>query len=216
MIDDHQIFRAGLRMLFDTKSNYDIVGESGSLSDIAPMVDELNPEITLLDLRFADGNGVDHIPSLAEKTKVVVLTSETDPVVHETCLKAGASGLVSKEMASNELFEALETVSNGEMWFDKGLMSRVVRDLTRPTKSGPLAAELTRIDSLSPREREVIILVGEGLSNRMVAERLFISETTVRHHMTSILSKLEVSSRLELVIFAYRHGLAPVPERVGN
>lgn len=216
MVDDHQIFRSGLRMLFDGYPNYVIAGECGSLSEAGQMVEELKPDVTMLDLRFPDGNGLEAIPSMVEKTKVVVLTSETDPDVHEQCLKAGASGLVSKDMASKELFDALNTVSNGEMWFEKSLMGKVVRDLTRPVSNGPIDIELQRIETLSPREREVIVLVGEGLNNRVVAERLFISETTVRHHMTSILSKLDLSSRLELVVFAYRHGIAPLPVRVSK
>lgn len=214
MVDDHQIFRSGLRMLFDVCPKFEIAGECGSLREAGQMVEDLKPDVTMLDLRFPDGNGLEVIPSLVDKTKIVVLTSETDPDVHEQCLKAGASGLVSKEMASKELFDALNTVSNGEMWFEKGLMGKVVRDLTRPVGNGPLDAEFQRVETLSPREKEVIVLVGEGLSNKTVADRLFISETTVRHHMTSILSKLDVSSRLELVVFAYRHGLAVVPERV--
>jgi two-component system response regulator DegU len=202
MVDDHQIFRSGLRLLIEANPTFAVAGECGCLGDAAQMIDDLRPDLTLLDLKFEDGNGLDLIPKMAEKTKLIVLTGETDPLVHEKCLKSGANGLVSKEMASKELFDAMTCVFNGEMWFDKGLMGKVVRELTRPEGNGTVDLEVRRIQTLSPREREVIMLVGEGLKNMAIAERLFISETTVRHHMTSILSKLEVSSRLELVVFA--------------
>lgn len=211
--DDHAIFRAGLRLLLEGNNGIKVAGECARLADLDGAIDDINPDLVLLDLRFEDGNGIDVIPQIAAKTKVLVLTADSDPDVHERCLKAGANGLVCKEIASEELFKAMQRVCDGEVWFDKRLMSKVVRDLTRPKPNGPLDVEVQRITTLSPREREVIKLVGEGLNNKAIADRLFISETTVRHHMTSILSKLDLSSRLELVVFAYRRGLAELPIR---
>lgn len=214
MVDDHAIFRAGLRLLLEADPHFEVVGECARISEAEGAVEEIGPDLVLLDLNFEDGNGLDHLPQLAAKCKILVLTAETDLAVHEECLKAGANGLVSKDAASSELFEAMNRVWEGDVWFDQRLMGKVLHELTRPKADGPIDAELRRISMLSPREREVIKLVGEGLKNKVIAERLYISETTVRHHMTSILGKLEVSSRLELVVFAFRHGLAEVPERV--
>jgi len=147
-----------------------------------------------------------------KKTKVIVLTAEVNTDVHKSCIKAGAHGLVVKTQASDDIIEAITKVMQGEMWFDAKLMSAVVQELTRPMDE-EVQLEVEKIKTLSPREREVIVLVGEGLKNSAIAERLFISETTVRHHMTSVFSKLDLTSRLELVIFAFRHGLAEIPER---
>lgn len=213
MVDDQEIFRMGVRMLIDSTANMTMVGECSRLSDAAEMTKDSEPDLVLLALRFEDGHGLDLIPTLADAAKVVVLTAETDSEVHEKCLKSGANGLLSKEATARELLEVVVKVHNGEMWFDKGLMSKVVRDLTRPHGGGPADDELQRIQTLSPREREVIVLLGEGLKNQHIAERLFISDATVRHHMTSILSKLDVSTRLELVVFAFKHGLARIPSR---
>lgn len=214
VVDDHEIFRHGLRLLIESNPRFQVVGECGRLSEVDDVISQANPDLTLLDLHFDDGSGLEFINKLAEKSKLIVLTADTNPNVHEECLKAGANGLVLKEMASKELFDAMIAVCSGEMWFEKSLMGKIVRELTRPSSDGPVDIELQRIQTLSPRELEVIKLVGEGLSNRTIAERLYISETTVRHHMTSILSKLDVASRLELVVFAYRHGLAMLPDRV--
>lgn len=216
VVDDHRLCRTGLRLLIETNPTLNVAGECERFSDLARVIDDVRPDVTLLDLGIEDEDGVQKLSQLSEKTKVIVLTGASDPGVHESCLKSGANGLVSKEMAAEDLFDAIHTVANGDIWFDKALMGKVVRELTRPELKMSADVEKQRISTLSPREREVIGLVGEGLKNQRIADRLFISETTVRHHMTSILSKLDLSSRLELVVFAYRHGLATVPARAGR
>jgi len=210
--DDHSIFRTGLALLIEASPEFLIVGECGELSKLDKAIADTRPDIVLLDLNFPDGNGIDKIQELVKKVKVIVLTAETNLDVHKSCIKAGAHGLVVKTQASEDMIEAITRVTQGEMWFDQKLMSAVVQELTRPLDE-QVAAEIDKIKSLSPREREVIELVGEGLKNSAIADRLFISDTTVRHHMTSIFSKLDLTSRLELVIFAFRHGLAKTPER---
>ena len=210
--DDHSIFRTGLALLIESSPEFLIVGECGYLADIEKTVADTRPDVLLLDLNFPDGNGIDLIPTLVKKTKVIVLTAEVNTDVHKSCIKAGAHGLVVKTQASDDIIEAITKVMQGEMWFDAKLMSAVVQELTRPMDE-EIQLEVEKIKTLSPREREVIVLVGEGLKNSAIAERLFISETTVRHHMTSVFSKLDLTSRLELVIFAFRHGLAEIPER---
>lgn len=210
--DDHSIFRTGLALLIESNPEFVIVGECGELEKLDKTIQDTRPDVVLLDLNFPDGNGIDVIPMLVKSVKVIVLTAETNTDVHKSCIKAGAHGLVVKTQASEEIIEAVTRVINGEMWFCPKLMSAVVQEFTRPVDE-TVAVEVERIRALSPREREVILLVGEGLKNAAIADRLNISETTVRHHMTSIFGKLELTSRLELVIFAFRHGLAEVPER---
>jgi DNA-binding NarL/FixJ family response regulator len=120
-------------------------------------------------------------------------------------------GLVLKEKAAEVLLKAIERVHAGEVWLDRTLLASVLGDLTRASLKQPIDPEAIKIATITAREREVIGLIGQGLKNRQIGERLFISETTVRHHLTSIFGKLEVADRLELVIYAYRYGLARPP-----
>jgi len=119
--------------------------------------------------------------------------------------------LVLKERSTEILLKAIEKVHAGEVWLERSMIAAVLSEMTRKNERKPTNPEAANIATLTPREREVITLIGEGLRNKQIAQRLFISETTVRHHLTSIFSKLHVSERLELVIYAYRHGLAKIP-----
>jgi two-component system nitrate/nitrite response regulator NarL len=121
---------------------------------------------------------------------------------------AGAMGVVLKEHAAEVLIKAINKVHQGEVWLDRSMMGTVLDEMTQAPEIDPEGA---RIASLSDREREVIALIAEGLKNKQIAQRLFISETTVTHHLSSIFSKLDVSDRLELIIYAFRHGLAQLP-----
>jgi DNA-binding NarL/FixJ family response regulator len=114
-------------------------------------------------------------------------------------------GIVLKEHAAELLLKAIQKVHEGEVWIDRSMMGSVLQELNKP---GDIDPEKAKIRSLTEREREVIALVGEGLKNRQIAERLFVTETTITHHLSSVFSKLEVSDRLELLIYAFRHGLA--------
>jgi DNA-binding NarL/FixJ family response regulator len=123
----------------------------------------------------------------------------------------GAVGIVRKEKAAEVLISAVERVHKGEAWLDPSLMADVLSDMTRSAKGKKPDPEAQKIAALTNREREVIALVGEGIKSKEIAGRLFISETTVRHHLTSIFDKLGVADRIELLIYAYRHGLASPP-----
>jgi DNA-binding NarL/FixJ family response regulator len=118
-------------------------------------------------------------------------------------------GIVLKEHAPYQLLKAIMKVHDGEVWIERSMMGSMIHELNKPNTVDP---EITKIESLTDREREVIALVGEGLKNKQVGERLFISETTVTHHLSSVFSKLDVSDRLELIIYAFRHGLAKMPK----
>jgi DNA-binding NarL/FixJ family response regulator len=118
-------------------------------------------------------------------------------------------GIVLKEHAADQLLKAIMKVYEGEVWIERSMMGSMIQEINKPTQVNP---EVTKIESLTDREREVIALIGEGLKNKQVGERLFISETTVTHHLSSVFSKLEVSDRLELIIYAFRHGLAKMPK----
>ncbi len=208
IVDDHKLFREALRLLLDSRSDFAVVGEARSAAELLPLVERERPDIVLLDL---DLNLIEEIEARSEGTRVLVLTGVRDPRLHQQCVCRGAKGLVQKEHAADVLIKAVERVYAGEVWFDRGLMNDVIVDVLQQKNAKQVDPNAERIATLTPREREVVSLVCEGLRNKQIADRLFISNTTVRHHLTSIFSKLGISDRLELVIFAYRHGLAKPP-----
>jgi DNA-binding NarL/FixJ family response regulator len=166
--------------------------------------------VILLDLDLDGELMLDHIPALlaaANRARVVVLTGVRDPEIHRRAVRLGAVGLVLKDHAAEVLLRAIPQVHAGEAWLEPAMVASVLGDMTRAQANRQDDAEEAKIASLTGREREVIGLLGEGLKNKHIAERLFISEATVRHHLTAIFAKLGVTDRLELVIYAYQHGL---------
>ncbi len=214
IVDDHGIMRAGLRMLLESQPGITVVGEASTCADALALATSTQPDVTVLDLDLGGENAVESIPTLlctAPETRILVLTGVRDPEVHRQAIRHGALGLVLKEKAVETLLQAITKVRAGEVWLEPTMIARVLGDLTRPQPSPQASSEAAKIASLTEREREVITLVGEGLRNKHIAERLYISEATVRHHLTAVFAKLGVSDRFELAIYAYQHGLAKPP-----
>ena len=215
IVDDHAVIRAGLRLLIETDPRYGVCGDVGSCPEAVEAAERLQPDVILLDIDLNGENGLACVQALlqsAPAASVLVLTGTSEPNVHEQALKVGAMGLVLKEKAAEVLLKAIGKVNQGEVWFDRTVMGSVLAEMSRGGKRVSVTPDEARIRSLTDREREVVTLIGEGLKNRQISERMFISETTVRHHLTSIFSKLDVSDRLVLVIYAYRHNLAKPPK----
>jgi len=211
LVDDHGIMRAGLRMLLESQPGLTVVGEAATCADALALATDTHPEVIVLDLDLGGENAVESIPTLlrtAPDTRILVLTGVRDPEVHRQAIRQGAVGLVVKEKAVETLLEAITKVWAGEVWLEPTMIARVLGDLTRPPSSPQVSAEATNIAKLTEREREVITLGGEGLRNKHIAARLYISEATVRHHLTAIFAKLGLADRFELAIYAYEHGLA--------
>jgi len=214
LVDDHRLVRAGLRMLIESHPDLVVVGEAENRDECFALVEHEHADIILLDLDLRGETSLDFLPQLlplAMGAQVILLTGSRDPVVHRRGIRLGVRGLVLKDQASETLVKAIRKVHGGEMWLDRAMMAEVLAEMTRVITAKETNPEVAKIASLSEREREVITLIGEGLKNKQIAARLFISETTVRHHLGSVFSKLGVSDRLELVIYAYRHGLATPP-----
>jgi DNA-binding NarL/FixJ family response regulator len=213
LIDDHQVVRSGLRMLLESQPGFEVVGEAGSGGEAMPIINRTQPDVVLLDIDLKGESGLDLLPQITpnQKSQVLVLTGIRDPEVHRTCVRLRARGLIHKEAAAGLLLKAIRRVHEGEVWFDRSMMSNVLNDALNQKSAEESDPEKAKIASLTERELQVIGLICEGLRNKQIAERLFISDTTVRHHLTSIFSKLQVSDRLELVIYAYRQRLADPP-----
>jgi two-component system, NarL family, nitrate/nitrite response regulator NarL len=209
IIDDHVLVRAGLRILLESQRGITVVGEASHAAEAMTTITRERPDIILLDLDVA--TDLDLLPALHTITsgaRVIVLTGMHDLESHRRAVRLGAIGLVRKEQASEVLLQAIVKVHAGEAWLDRALVASVLGEMTRTGAVQPADLEAVKIATLTPREREVITLVGQGLKNRAIAARLCIGEATVRHHLTSIFSKLGVVDRLALVIYAYRHGLS--------
>jgi DNA-binding NarL/FixJ family response regulator len=212
IVDDHVVIRSGLRMLIEHDQQMRVVAMAGNQAEALERAAKEKPNVIVLDLLLGDEDALAFLPELCEASpdsRVLVLTGVQNPDAHRRAIRRGAMGIVLKEHAADQLLKAIEKVNKGEVWIERSMMGSMIQELSRPPLVDP---ELVKIESLTEREREVIALVGEGLKNKQVAERLFISETTVTHHLSSVFSKLEVSDRLELIIYAFRHGLAKMPK----
>jgi two-component system, NarL family, nitrate/nitrite response regulator NarL len=214
-MSDHTIVRAGIRSIIEEHPGMMVVGEAPSrIEDLGSIQDR--PDVILIDLDSSNGDSHQHLANVIQKmqpTCVLVLTSRRDPEFFQRIAQQGCMGVVLKDKPIAVLLKAIERVSAGEIWFDRSTMAGVIRDIKHPNGSKSNGEAATRIATLTKREREVIGLMCEGLKTRQLAERMFISETTVRHHLTSVYDKLEVADRFELVFWAYKHGLATPPPR---
>jgi DNA-binding NarL/FixJ family response regulator len=210
IIDDHALLRAGLRMLLESQEGLVVVGETDNCLEAEQLTTREQPDIILLDLDLHGEIAVDCIPALlaaAQRARVIVLTGVQDAELHRRAVHLGAVGLVLKHKAYAVLLKAIACVQAGEVWLERTMMAHVLMRLTRTDAPDP---EADKIATLTEREREVIMLIGEGIKNQQIAERLCISRVTVGHHLSSIFDKLGVSDRLALVIYAYRHGLIQI------
>jgi len=214
LIDDHGIVRAGLRMLIESQAGMTVVGEAATRADALAVAAREQPDIILLDLDLEGESGLDFLQELLDippRARVIILTGVRDPEAHRRAVRLGAMGLVIKDKAAEVLIKAIEKVHAGEVWLDRALTASVLSEMAQADQTKKADPEAEKIGSLTSREREIVGLVCEGLKNKQISERLFISEATVRNHLTSILSKLELSDRFELALYSYRQHLAKPP-----
>jgi DNA-binding NarL/FixJ family response regulator len=213
LIDDHTLVRAGLSMLLNSQAGIRVVGEAADRASAIEVIRRERPDIVLLDPELGTEQSIHFLPELlaaGHSTRVILLASKPDPPVHHEAVRLGAVGIVLKEQSPQVLFKAIHKVYAGEVWLDRAMMASVLAELGRRRSDGHLDPEAVKIATLTDRERDVVALIGEGLKNKHIAERLSISETTVRHHLTSIFDKLGVADRLELMKYAYEHDLVSV------
>ena len=205
VVDDHPMFRAGVVASLADEADVDVVGEGSSADEAMRLAEKHEPDVCLLDIAMPGGglNAARDITAAFPQTRVVMLTVSEDEDDLLAAMKAGASGYVLKGAAGSELAEVLRKVHAGDVYVAPGLAWGLLREMSRP-RSAPL-------DELTSREREVLELVAEGLSNQEIGDRLGLAEKTIKHYMTSILGKLRVRSRVEAALLAYREGITPIP-----
>ncbi len=211
LVDDHKTMLWGLERLIQAEGDaFQLVGSASDGIEARTLCAEFSPDIVLLDLDLKGSSSIDFLPALIGNgcTRVVILSANRDHATLAAAVKAGARGVVSKEAPTDDVLAAVRKVHGGELWLDQTLMQVLLGQLVAPApKADP---EAQRIASLTAREREVIgmIVQGKGALNKDLAERAFISERTLRNHLTTIYQKLDVANRLELYVYATKHGLS--------
>jgi len=202
LVDDHELFRVGLATLLRLRPDVEEVAELGSLAELDARVNAFRPDVLLLDLQL-ERSAITDIPRLAAATLVIVVTASERPEDVLAAVRAGARGAVSKSDPVETLLEAIRAVADGHVWMPPALQARLVGELRNPN------AEL-----LTPREREIVRFVANGLRNSEVAAKLFISVVTVKTHLSNIFQKLGIRDRTDLVLYAARTGLIDIHKRI--
>jgi NarL family two-component system response regulator LiaR len=207
--DDHAIVRKGIRALLMTEPGMQIVGEAGDGQEAVSLAQTLKPDLILMDLVMPRMDGIEatrRITEQAQAPQILVLTSFAADDKVFPAIKAGALGYLLKDSGPEELVQAIRQVSRGEPSLEPSIARKVLQELSHPSK-----AELTP-EPLTERELDVLRLIAQGCSNRSIADKLVISEVTVRTHVSNILSKLHLASRTQAALFALREGLASLED----
>jgi len=211
LVDNQALLRTGLRIVIDSEPDLTVIGEAGDGIEAVAKVGSLDPDVVLMDVRMPRMDGIEATAAIAAghpRSRVLILTTfDIDQYVYDG-LRAGASGFLLKDAAPEALTDAIRTVASGEAVLAPTATSRLVQQfLDRPAEGRPQSDGV--IDALTEREREVFLLVAQGLSNREIAAELTLSEHTVKIHVARILAKLELRDRVQAVVLAYESGLVP-------
>jgi two-component system nitrate/nitrite response regulator NarL len=208
IIDDHTLFRSGIRLLLERQEGFEVVGEAGDGLDGAKRAKTLKPDVVLLDLHMPGTSGLAAIPLLLEEApqaQIVMLTVSEDAEDLIDAMRAGACGYLLKNIDTDFLLDSIRRAANGESVMSPQMAVRVA-DAIRKPQNNNLNATSDSVE-LSPREREVIIKLARGGSNKDIARSLNMAESTVKIHVQSILRKLNLSSRVQAAVYAVEHGL---------
>lgn len=206
IVDDHELVRRGLKELIESDNELEVVAQAGNAFDGFQAIKNSSPDIAILDVRLLDGNGVElcrEIQSQVPGVKVIMLTAFADDEALLGAILAGASGYLLKDIKSDVFLKSIHAVASGESILDKSAAERVKERLR---KSGSPAAD---ISDLSEQEKRIITLIGQGLTNRQIAEHMFIAEKTVKNYVSSLLSKLGLERRTQAASLVTRVGMRP-------
>jgi DNA-binding NarL/FixJ family response regulator len=212
IVDDHPLVREGLKSILKPAAGYEVVGQAGNARDTIPMVENLKPDLVLLDLVLPDKSGLElsrEIRSISPPTRIMIVSmhSKVDYIVK--AFQAGATGYMTKESATERLLQGIERVLNGEYFMDGAVSHSVVEKLIQ-TPEKEIKITDAGYETLTQREQEIMVLLAEGYSAKEAAAKLFISPKTVENHRSNIMNKLGLHSSMELVRYAARLGLVDV------
>jgi DNA-binding NarL/FixJ family response regulator len=208
--DEHRLIRDGIRMMLRDEKGIEIVGEAANGLQTINVVDDLKPDVVLLDVSTPEIDGIQAIVPIRQKsphTKPLMLTATSDDTAIFECLKAGAKGYLSKNSSASDLSKAIKAVHRGELWVERKLMSRFF-DREAVADSHGKGPHTRPEEGLTPREREVLSLLTAGCTNKEIGRDLFISEKTVKCHVNKIFRKLHVTRRLQAILYAIGKGLS--------
>jgi len=201
LVDDHEMVRRGIAGLFAHESDIEVVGEAANVAQAVARISAIRPDVAILDVRLPDGSGVDlcrEVRARHPEIQCIMLTSFDDDAAIYAAVIAGAAGYLMKDVLGASLLDAVRAVAGGRTLMDPTLTKRVLERIQVSGRGDPL------IEALSPREREILALVGDGLTNREIGERLSLAEKTIKNYVTSMLSKLGLQRRTQAAVLHAR------------
>jgi DNA-binding NarL/FixJ family response regulator len=212
IVDDHSLFREGLKAILERNPKYEVIAEAGNGRDALRLIRQLKPDLALVDMSLPDQNGIEltgEILRISSGTRIMIVSMhhKIDYIVR--AFQAGAAGYVVKESASAKLLQGVEAVLKGDYFMDASVSQQVVKKLAGLQKKNMKVSDEV-YNALTPREQEVMLLVAEGLSTKAISERLFISSKTVENHRSNIMNKLGLHSSIELARYAARIGIIDI------
>ena len=208
LVDDHAAFREPLAFMFGREPEFEVVGETGTLEETREALQELDVDVAVIDLDLPDGNGTALIPDLREDNPdaiALVLTASADRAEYARAVEAGAAGVLHKSSRIRDVIAAARSLLEGQALLSPNEVGELLQMARRRRQEDHEARQA--IEELTPREREVLQCLSEGLSDKEIATNLYVTAGTVRNHVVRILEKLQVHSRLQALVFAIRHGL---------
>jgi DNA-binding NarL/FixJ family response regulator len=212
IVDDHALFRRGLEMVLEQEPDIDVIGEAADGAEAIQKAQELMPDVVLMDVRMPKRSGIEatqEIRDLLPHAKILMLTISDEEADLYDAIKAGASGYLLKEISIEEVADAIRSVWAGQSRISPSMASKLLNEFAAMSKRTDERKEVPA-PRLTDREMEVLRLVAEGLNNREIGERLFISENTVKNHIRNILEKLHLHSRMEAVVYAVREKMIEI------
>jgi DNA-binding NarL/FixJ family response regulator len=201
LVDDHEVVRRGVGELLSVEPDIEVIGEAATVSEALARIPALRPDVAVLDVRLPDGNGVQlcrELVSTMPDLRVLILTSFSDDEALFDAIVAGAAGYVLKQIGGDDLVDAIRRVGNGGSLLDPSVTAQVLQRLRTPPK------EDAALQSLTDQERRVLELIAEGLTNRQIAERIFLAEKTIKNYVSSILAKLGMERRTQAAVYGAR------------
>ena len=213
LLDDHEVVRQGVRALFEASGKIEVVGEASNAAETLARIGACNPDVAVLDVRIPDGNGVEvcrDIRSEWPNIHCLMLTSYSDDEALFEAIMAGASGYILKQIRGADLVDAVLRVARGESLLDPAITGKVLERLRSPAREDP------RLGRLTPQERRLLELIGEGLTNRQIGAQMFLAEKTVKNYVSNLLAKLGMERRTEAAVFVTKLDLKQSHDEVGT